>query len=420
MQLTRKIPKLEESMLIIMGFVGAAPILQIKGVTIFTFFVFGLVFYKMVEVIKTDKFSINKEANYYFAILVSSCITVVVCLSSDIPSFWKDVQIKNLLWTVLFLFIFIVYSSEKKYQLVNCYLKGIYISSIVQMIWGFLQFFVYQFNGQLINDIVFIDILGMVEQASQVKDGGVTLTGLCWNAGNVAPLILFGYAFSRNFFLKSLFVLFSFLSGGRTLLIGCAICVFIDMLFAYKKIGIFIKKNKIAIIVLAIVGATSIVVFKRDLIITVYDKIASLIESFSVMQTQSSARIHIRYWTSIPYITKNNSLLTNLFGFGLNCSGYAQVLYYNQYADSMYAWVLECDYVNILWNTGYVGFILHYVWIIKNVIKSIKIDSRYMIFFMGIMASGITYNVMFNWCWLVIIFCFILIVKKEKPTFIKA
>lgn len=419
MRRIKSIPDFEKIILMLMGFVGTAPILQIKGITIFTFFIFFIVFFIGVETIKRDKFTLNRECIFYFLILISSCVSVVVCLKSDIPYFWKDVQIKNLLWVVLFFIIFLIYASEEKYKMVNYYLKGVYIASIVQMFWGFFQFAVYRINGKLINDIVFIDWLGMVEQASQVKDGGVTLTGLCWNAGNVAPLILFGYAFTNKFYLKCLFVAFSFISGGRTLLIGCAICVFVDILYSYKKIGIFIKKNKAIIIMVAILGCGAILVFKRDIVISIFEKISSLLESFTVLQTQSSARIHIRYWTSIPHITINNPILTNLFGYGLNCSGYAQVLFFNQYADSEYAWVLECDYVNILWNTGYVGFFIHYIWIIKNVIKSVKIDARYVVFFAGILVAGITYNVMFNWCWLVIVFCFILISRNEEISFLK-
>ena len=414
MQLTKRIPNIEKILLMVMGFVGTAPILQIKGVTLFTFLTFIVAIFSGVEAIKRDRLSFNKECIFYFLIFISSCISVIVCFNSDIPYFWKDVQFKHLIWIVLFLFIFIIYASQKKYYLVNYYLKGIYIASIVQTAWGCLQFIVYYLNGKLLNDIVFIDLLGMVEQASQVKEGGVTLTGLCWNAGNIAPLIIFGYAFTNKFYLKCLFVGFSFLSGGRTLLIGMAICVFVDMLHSYKKLGIYVKRNIAVVIITAIAGVMAVVIFKKDIIISIVDKMFSLLDSFTVLQTQSSARVHIRYWTSIPYITMNNPILTNLFGFGLNCSGYAQVLYFNQYADSLYAWVLECDYVNILWNTGYVGFILNYIWIGKNVIKAVKIDYKYTIFFAGILISGITYNVMFNWCWLAIIFCFILVVKKEK------
>lgn len=414
MRRIKTIPNIEKILLSVMGFVGTAPILQIKGVTVFTFLVFLIVFYIGVETVKRDKLTLSRECIFYFLIFVSSCISVAVCFKSNIPYFWKDVQIKNLLWVVLFLIIFVIYASEEKYKMVNYYLKGVYVAAIVQMFWGFFQFAVYRINGKLINDIVFIDLLKMVDQASQVKDGGITLTGLCWNAGNVAPLIIFGYAFTKKFYLKCLFVAFSFISGGRTLLIGCAMCVLVDIFYSYKEIGISIKKNKAIIIIGAILGCGAILIFKRDIIISLYDKISSLLESFTVLQTQSSARVHIRYWTSVPYITANNPLLTNLFGYGLNCSGYAQVLFFNQYADSQYAWVLECDYVNILWNTGYVGFLINYIWIGKNVLKSIKIDSKYVIFFAGILTAGITYNVMFNWCWLAIVFCFILISKKEK------
>ena len=121
----------------IMGFVGTAPILQIKGITLFTFCIFIVVGFVGVQTVKKDQITLNKESIFYFLILISSCITAVVCINSKIPIFWKDVQMKNLIWVLLFLIVFVIYASEKKYAMVNYYLKGVYIAAIVQMFWGF-------------------------------------------------------------------------------------------------------------------------------------------------------------------------------------------------------------------------------------------------------------------------------------------
>ena len=114
MKRIRTIPNLEKIILFVMGFVGTAPILQIKGITLFTFLVFITVFFIGIEAVKKDKITLNKECIFYFLIFVSSCISVIVCYKSDIPYFWKDVQIKNLIWVALFLIIFVIYASEKK------------------------------------------------------------------------------------------------------------------------------------------------------------------------------------------------------------------------------------------------------------------------------------------------------------------
>ena len=57
----KTIPSFEKIMLIIMGFVGTAPILQIKGITFFTFFVFFMIFYVGIEAIKKDKISFGNS-----------------------------------------------------------------------------------------------------------------------------------------------------------------------------------------------------------------------------------------------------------------------------------------------------------------------------------------------------------------------
>ncbi len=401
---------IEKTILALWGFLGTMPILQFKGVTFFTLMILLAAVYNLIH---SPEIDYNPGCRYYAIICILAVFSVITCYVSNIPNFWKAAQPLNLIWELLYFFIFLVYNNVKKQNLIQYYIKGVYIAAIVQMFWGFLQLAFYYAKGILLNDVVFVNLLKMVEQASQVKDGEITLSGMCWNAGNIAPLIIFGYAFTKNVYLKILFGVFSIVSGSRTLMVGFAVCFGVELLRVIIRAVDRIRSTKVGkgmlIFILALAGI--IVFLNNDAII---NKISAIIKSFTTMQTQSSARLHMRYWTSVPHVTAGNTLLRNLFGYGLGSSGYSQVIFYGQYADSAYPWVLECDFINQLWNRGYIGFIVLYYWLFKSYIKGMKIDYRYAIFFAGLLVEGILYNVMFNWCWILILFMIILINRGQK------
>lgn len=409
----------EKQIILCFGFGGTMPILQIKQVTFFTYLAALLLIIILGKLLYQKRLLICKNLCLpYFALTLVSICSVIVCFQSDIPRYWKDAQIKGLFWFSIYLLFYVYYSNRQKLVIIKQYLKGVYCAAVVQIMWGGIQFFCDHALKININDLLFIDTLHMVNQASQTKSGEITLSGLCWNAGNMAPLIVFGYAFSKNIFIKFLFIVFSFICGSRTVMLGGLTCMFLDFIHWLAVNHIRIKKELIYLFIFIHFIIFYGFVFQSDVISLLINKSTNLLETFTTMHMQSSARLHLRYWTSIPHIAANNPILTNLFGFGLGCSGYSQVLYFNQYADSAYAWVLECDYVNILWNTGFIGFVITYAWIIKYVIMGSRVDFRYLLFFSGILVEGITYNVMFNWCWIAILFLFIFIQYNQKPDFL--
>lgn len=394
---------LEKKLLFLFGFLGTMPIIQIGGFTIFTYLLFSLVLFKLLI---TRKIRVRSVCVPYVLIVICSVCTVVSCMTSYIPEWWKNAQGTELLWDFFYLFLFLAYTGQQNASLIINYMRGVFVAAVFQMAWGYFQFVSYYIAHIDINNIIFVKLLNMVPNASQIMEENLKISGMCWNSGNFAPLMLLGYCLSERMGMKLLFAGMCCMSGSRTLFLGfvaVAVCEFIRTIyndFFRSRVKIRRKMLFFAVAILAVifVGAHNQIVVGK--VLGVRDSLSS-----NVLDSQSSARLHARYWTSIPHITKNNSLEKNLLGFGLKSSGYSQVLYYGQYADSKYAWVVECDFINNLWSRGYLGFILLYSWLFYHFVKGARMNYRYGLFFLGLLVEGVTYNVMFNWCWVFLLFC---------------
>ena len=121
-----------------------------------------------------------------------------------------------------------------------------------------------------------------------------------------------------------------------------------------------------------------------------------------------SSLTHLSYYLLIPDMIMNNNVINALFGYGLGCSGFIYSKMYGQYVDSV--WVIESDIVNTVLNIGIVGFLVHY-WIISRitfVVKRNKDKGKYRLFTLVILLSGITYNIQFNWTFLLLIMLYVL------------
>lgn len=284
------------------------------------------------------------------------------------------------------------------------------------MVWGYAQI-LFDAIGQDLNTIVFRDTFHMVEYATQYQFGRLKVSGLCWNAGNFAPLITFGYIYTKNIYLKAAFFLLGFLSGSRTLILGlfvsAAIELAVTVVTGELKTAITKKKTKKekAFLAVAITAIAVAFVTNMDAILRKVMEVADLLDIMNRVKTEGSANTHLYYLTSIPTITMKNDLLSNLFGYGPGCSGYPQSVLMNFYPE-LDKWSIECDYVNQLWSYGYIGFAIYYYWYIKNALSTFKLDKKYVTLFITFLFEGILYNITFNWVQFLLISIFVM--SKEK------
>lgn len=390
------------------GFLAPAPIISIFSITTYVWFLLitalGIIIY---SVRKKFKYIKKLENTYlYYAIVVY--LSALLCILR-MPETWKADSITFLIQFSATFLIYIFFTGYKEVKVIISFVQGIYLSAVIQMIWGYMQLLLYKMGIDL-NTIVFGKILHMYPGVAThySEYGGIKVSAFCWNAGNFAPLMIIGYVLSKKPYVKIAFILISLLSGSRTLMLGMLFCITIKVL-----IGIY-EKKKVSRTLMLIIGAGAIAVvvvfiLKAKIIIPRIARSIAVLNVFNNFYTEGSTNTHILYLLRIFDVTKKNDILSNLIGYGPNCSGYAFVKHYRFYTD-IGKWSMECDYVNILWNYGYLGFITYYTWLVKNMRKCVKIlnENSYIILFLTLMIMGLMYNVTFNWVNLLFIFIFIL------------
>ena len=400
-----------EKLLIIYGFVAPMPILTFMGMTWFSWatILFGLFILSLI----LRKRCIVWKWNFYGVIFLFTIISSIICLMTNMPSYWRIPQYKNIIWEIMYFAIFMFFLTSKDADSAF-FLKGIYYSSIFQMFWGFLQFTLFNVMQIRINDIIFGDLLRMqTRELTQTKGNSIALSGMCWNVGNLVALMCFGYFFCNSTILKLLFIMFSLLSGSRTLLLGMCVCVAGDI-YIHKTKKPHLKKKTLGLIVLIGVIIIVMMLSNQQLLTLVTEKINYLFMAFSkdFLANQTSSKIHRRYWVTIGQVAEWNGMLHNLLGWGNGCSGYPFSEIFGQFLGDQ--WVVECDYINRLWSFGFTGFILWYGWFVKMLLKGRKIDKRYLVLFSAILIEGVTYNAIQGWCYLTLLVIFSDVIRKQN------
>ena len=398
----------EEKLLLIYGFVGTMPIVQLMGFTGFTWLTLIVIGCFLLK--NHIKITFNKEATPYIIFTVLTFFSSFICLSSGMDQMWKSKQIPNMIWQICYLTLFLAYFNKTGSLKCMYYIKGVYYAAFAHAIWGILQVLVYEIAHVSINKLLFFDLLHVqAAEYVQIRGNSVAMTGFCWNAGNFAPLLVIGYVLSPALFAKAFFAAISVVSGSRTALTGIVACVFLDVF-----IGLFNRNKKKKIRPIYIIGIAAVLlaafvvlITNTKIVQTLALRIQEMQNAFSLdfLKTQSSSRLHTRYWISIPRITHWNSLINNLFGYGNGSSGYPFAKLYNQYAD--HAWTVECDFINNLWSFGYIGFAFWYCWYGYQIYKAHRLNKKFLVLFFGLLVEGITYNVTFNWCLMFLLFVFI-------------
>lgn len=396
--------------LLLFGILAPMPIISLFSITMYVWCIMILGMIALVGWVNQGRVKLDKRYDRAFVTVIATWLISYLICAIRMPAKWTSGIVTSFVQLCFLIIVYIFFSQKEKVQYLAYYVKGVYISSIVQMVWGYTQI-VFDAIGQDLNTIVFRDVFHMMgEYATQYQFGRLKVSGLCWNAGNFAPLITFGYIYTKNSYLKVAFFVLGFLSRSRTLMMGLLVSTAIELI-ATRKIKTTVSKKKIVFLAVAVTVIVIVFVTNIDSILKKVMEIADLLDIKNRVRTEGSANTHLYYLTSIPAITMKNDLLSNLFGYGPGCSGYPQSVLMNFYPE-LDKWSIECDYVNQLWSYGYIGFAIYYYWYIKNALSTFKLDKKYVTLFITFLFEGIMYNITFNWVQFLLISIFVM--SKEK------
>ena len=399
--------KLYSRALYIFGILAPMLIINVFSTTMYVWGILLLGCMALGEWIRQGRIKVLRNREKAFtAVVITWVISYVIC-ALRMPAQWKNGIVTSFIQLCFFIIVYIFFDSKNRIGYLVYYIKGVYLSVVIQMIWGYAQF-LFDMLGMDLNSLVFKDILHMMgEYTTQYQFGRLKVSGMCWNAGNLAPLVTFGYIYSNNMYLKGAFLILGFVSGSRTLMLGLMVCVILQFMLAKNRRRMRLTSKKLVFGLLG-TGVLFVVIVKYgNAIVEKVIEISDLLNLKERVKTEGSANTHLYYLTSIPAVTRKNDLLSNLFGYGPGCSGYPQSVLMNFYPN-LEKWSIECDYVNQLWSYGYIGFVVYYYWYIKNAVRTFKLDKRYVVLMLTFMFEGILYNITFNWVFFLLIAIFLL------------
>ena len=350
--------------------------------------------------LKNQKLVISSE-KWIITIFLELVCCVFFAMFGDM---WVSYKKAALVSVVLLLPLFFTYSyieqiARRDKNIFLLIKKGIKISCLIELIWCISQFFFYKSGGIDINNIIFVKLLHLTENATHFKDGVFMPSGLCWHAAFITPVAIISFLLFDSYIVKMLAIFDAVICNNATAMIGIGICIgctvlnFCVDLIRRKKIK-FSNKVFIAIIAGMIIVIPVLIHFNAFQIL--WEKIIHIYHRATGGVYDGSANAHIMYYTSYPEVVSKSSIIQVIFGYGSGCSGYPISKIFGQYSN-LKSWSTESDIMNILLSRGILGFVIFYGFLGKIAVKGAKKDSRYIIIIVSLIMSGITYNIQFDW-----------------------
>jgi len=428
-----------EKIIMLLGFFSTMPLITIGNYTVFIILLYISILYGAILFL-----NIEIRDKIILLLFCSSSITLIVTAFSLLPTTWKAQSFKSYInFVAVLVLVCIILKIKDRIKYATSYFKGVIFSVYAQVVWCCLQILLYKIFKIDLNNIIFDKFLHSTTSTSQYKNGDMVCTGLCWNAGNLAPIMIFGYIMCKNIYFKILIVIIAALSDSATTQIGIILCIGFEFIFwlknnkkendakkiiqnaiewinqnirKEKKIGKIKsdKKRKLIFSILTLLLSVLVIFVLSVFLKIFYQKFSSLIERFmsAIDNTAgNSSSVHFVYYSKLYYILTKISWPQKIFGLGIGCSGYPFSQFYNQYVNSI--WVVESDIVDIILGRGILGFVAFYYWLIRQAQKGKAINKKYTIFFISIIISGIFYNVQFLWVILMELMMGIFIIEKR-------
>ena len=398
-------------LLFLMGLFSTFQIIEIKGISVFTWLLFVFVAYTLFT---EKKFKYGKSLWYVngYLLLLTISEFMIFTINLDNSNLWVAASLKKyLIQLVLVLAFFLIRS--KSDERVDAFIKGLHYSCLIELIWCYLQLIFNALWGVSINSLIW-------ETGQSNLLGYQVITGLNSNAGILSPTFIFLFLYDRRIIIKLLSISVFFISGSSTMLICGVILACCYVACSNRKKMVSKKKiyRIIAIFFVSFVAIALLLMVNRDIFDRLFNMVNHLLKRLSDASTgnftDGSTFTHTRYYTSVFRVISNISIINTIFGFGIGCAGVPFVQIFNQYADLVY--VPESDVITYLYDLGIIGVAFMYMFFIRIMIIGKKVDCNYFTFMFTILISGIFYGIQLNWV-LLLEWIFMDYIDKGKSVF---
>ena len=398
--------KIRMCILYLIIFTSSFAVLQIAGRTIFLWL---QILYVIIFLIMSKKISLYKD-HIYNLTYVSIGLSMISALRNGIP---RSYQKAAVYWFVVYTLMYIIIN-DIHYEFaigtgtdIVKYVKQAFMAmSFVQLLWVPLQYVAYHFGGVDLNDLIFVKVLGCVEEASFIRDWVWYPSGLTWHSAILASMFVIDLLIFKNKIIMLLIVVDAFLCGSSTAIVGVVLTIaieFLHWLFCEKKI---LNKYGYITSILAIFAVGAIFAMNPYFIDDMSKQFNFLIRRISGASNDASTNAHLQYYVDYLNIAKTSSLAEILFGYGEGTSGYMITKIYGRYND-LKSWSVESDVVDKLLSRGIFGTITFYLYLFRIGIRGRKINYKYIVLVLIIFIQGFGYNIQFDYIFLMESFIYI-------------
>lgn len=382
-------------------------IISVFGVTVFNWL---LMLFAVISVFKIIGNKLLKTNIGIIPVVLAAAIsTLGGVIGNYLPDNYRAEGIKQFIWLLcICLVFFYLNSADMKAKKVSAYIAGFKLSCEIQIIWCVLQIISYYGFHQVLNEITFNGIFHAGVEFTESS----AVCGLHWHRANLTPILVSYFFINSNIYIRILLFAIAVLSGSTTSQLLIALC-FLIVFVQYARRRKFKTRQIIAgIIVLVGIGYLTATGVVSSIIGKVVIKFANITDNDYL--AGAASKVHVRYYTVLPYIFSRLEPFSVIFGTGLNSSGYAFQKFINQYVNYG-VWTIECDVAGILIERGILGFILFYRMLFRMSKVFLKAKNKMAIIMILIIIGGITYNIQFTW---LLLFELVAYVKLKKTGFV--
>lgn len=375
-----KIDKIMDKLQFIQGFVMPANILMLKigASEIAVLNIVLLVMY--VLYFGKKKIRISKKNIALYMLSAMFIISYIININS-LEGAWLINSKQAMLKLGLFLLPLTLFIGTH-----NCdeFIKGLKYGCFCQLIWGAVQFGLYEMFGISLNEIVFGGMYANVSDSmlTKINNGHIRLTGLSYEPANFSLVLNVGYVLSSNIYVKILYILVMLVSTSRTgLVVMISVMVLDYILFIRKKKQL--NRNFIFMIIF---------VFIAGLIISIcnIDAVKNGLNNMLLRLTNSSSNSrHLEYYQVLPQIWEHENVLEILFGTGTAATGIPYTEFFGIYTWLNY-WCPESDFIFMIIGNGIVGAGIYY-YILTKILVVLRGNRKLFLIAWAILLGGVGY-----------------------------
>ncbi|MBE6939581.1 MAG: hypothetical protein E7457_02000 [Ruminococcaceae bacterium] len=374
--------------------------IQFEGRSLFLFVMLGFCLV-MVFSRRKIRFCPSILVNFLF---LSSVFSAVSSCFSDVPASYQKAAVVMAIYDLIlyfaaaYLFDLLKVDREKILRVIR---RAFLAGCILQLVWVPLQYVTYHYMDLDLNQLIFVDTLHLMEEASFIRANVYYPSGFTWHSALLAPMFVLAFALYDNVWIRALILFDAMICGNSTALIGTVFCA---ALLALAWVGrnwhrhVVRRSTVISLLVLAVVGVTALVgLGMLDTLWTAFTKVWTRLFTEN---KDASTRAHLGYYADYFTVAKDMPLMQLVFGYGIGCSGWPITEMRDRYTD-LANWAVECDIVNIALSRGVVGFISYYFFLFYTAIRGLKINYKYFVVILSFFLQGFGYNI--QWEYVVLI-----------------